>query len=69
MTQTPYDNEAIPQQVPEDFPDLLAGTATTGEGGRLLLVRRETPVADSNGSSSLSLDHLFVDSAGASVLV
>jgi len=64
MTETPYDNEAILQQVLEDFPDLLAGAATTGKGGRLLLVRREMPVADSNGDGLLSLDHLFVDSTG-----
>lgn len=69
MTETPYANEAILQQVLEDFPDLLAGSATTGERGRLLLVRREMPVADSNGEGSLSLDHLFVDSTGVPVLV
>ena len=69
MTEKPYDNEAILQQVLEDFPDLIAGAATTGEQGRLLLVRREMPVADSNGEGSLSLDHLFVDSAGTPVLV
>lgn len=69
MIETPYDNEAILQKVLKDFPDLLAGAATTGESGRLLFVRREMPVADCNGEGSLSLDHLFVDSAGVPVLV
>jgi hypothetical protein len=69
LTETRYENEALLHQALEDYPDLIAGIATSGEGGRLLLVRREMPVPGPSGSTSLSLDHLFVDSAGVPVLV
>lgn len=69
MVETPYDNEAILQKALEEYPALLAGSATGGDAGNLLLVRREMPVGDSAGVQSMSLDHLFLDSSGVPVLV
>lgn len=69
LSETPYAQEAILQKALEDFPDVLAGPATAGQGARLLLVAREMRVPDSTGSTPLSLDHLFVDSDGVPVLV
>lgn len=69
LSQTPYAEEKILQQALEDFPDVIAGPATAGNGGRLLLVSREMRVPDSTGVAALSLDHLFVDGDGVPVLV
>ena len=69
LQQQPFANEPILQKALADYPDLIAGVATTGEAGRLLLVRREMPVPGATGAGHLSLDHLFVDSAGVPVLV
>lgn len=69
LTETPYAKEDILQKVLEDYPALIAGFATSGESGRLLLVRREMPVPGASGSTGLSLDHLFVDESGVPVLV
>lgn len=69
LTRTPYETESILQEALARFPDVLAGPATAGEGGRLLLVSQEMPVLDAAGSLSMSLDHLFVDSQGVPVLV
>ncbi len=44
LQQQPFANEPILQKALADYPDLIAGVATTGEAGRLLLVRREMPV-------------------------
>jgi hypothetical protein len=67
LRQTPYDDEPLLQKALADYPELLAGPATSGDTGRLLLVRREMPVP--GGASGLSLDHLFLDSEGVPVLV
>jgi hypothetical protein len=67
LRETPYDDEPLLQKALADYPELLAGSATTGSSGRLLLVRREMPVP--GGASGLSLDHLFVDDDGVPVLV
>jgi hypothetical protein len=69
LIQTAYATEDLMQQALRDYPDLIARAATTGESGRLLLVRREMPVRGPSGSSGLSLDHLFVDESGIPVLV
>ncbi len=69
MVETPYDNEAILQKALEEYPALLAGSATGGDASSLLLVRREMPVSDSAGVQSMRLDHLFIDSSGVPVLV
>lgn len=64
-----YDAEEVLQQVLRDYPTLIAGVATTGDSGRLLLVKREMPVRGPAGNSGLSLDHLFVDHTGVPVLI
>ena len=66
LEQRDYDSEAVLQKALADFPEVLAGPTTTGEGdSRLLLVRREmgVPSAES-GPALLSLDHLFLDAEG-----
>lgn len=69
LAETEYPKEDILQQVLEDYPTLIAGFATAGGTGRLLLIRREMAVPGSEGPSGLSLDHLFVDEVGVPVLV
>ncbi len=68
LSRSPYDSEALLQALLADHPAVLAGAA--GEGGRLLLVRREAPVPESLGAAGRwSLDHLFLDAEGVPVLV
>ncbi len=69
LAETKYPTEDILQKVLEDYPQLIAGFATTGGAGRLLLIRREMAVPGSEGPTGLSLDHLFVDEGGVPVLV
>ncbi len=69
LRETSYEEEAVLQEALELFPDLIAGVTTGGEGGQLLLVRREMGVPGADGPTRLSLDHLFLDSAGVPVLV
>ncbi len=68
LHKTAYDSEAVLQRLLEQFPELVAGVGTAGESARLLLVRREMPVAAAD-SVGLSLDHLFLDQSGVPVLV
>ena len=68
MRETPYDAEAVLQELVADHPEMLVGE-DSGHGA-LLLVRREVAVTDSESSSGRwSLDHLFVDAAGVPTLV
>ena len=67
LTETPFENEPLLQKALAEFPQVLAGPATAGEGGQLLLIDREVGVP--GGSGGLSLDHLFVDRDGVPVLV
>lgn len=71
LIESPYETEDVLQKALADFPAVLAGGATTGEGERrLLLIRREKGVPTAAaGSSVFSLDHLFVDSSGVPVVV
>lgn len=69
LTLTAYAAEKLMQQVLRDHPSLIAGVATSADSGRLLLIKREMPVAGPSGNSGLSLDHLFVDQTGIPVLV
>ncbi len=69
MQETEYATEEILQKVLADYPNLIAGVATAGDNGRLLLVRREMPVPGATGGGQLSLDHLFIDNRGIPVLV
>lgn len=63
-----YDSEHLFQTLLADHPELL-GLATT-ENGRLLLVKREAPVHESEaGGGRWSLDHLFLDQDGVPILV
>lgn len=71
LAEAPYETEDVLQKALADFPEVLAGGATTGRGERrLLLIRREKgiPTAEA-GSAIFSLDHLFVDPAGVPVVV
>jgi len=71
LVETPYETEDVLQKALADFPAVLAGGATTGEGERrLLLIRREKGIPTAAARSSVfSLDHLFVDSTGVPVVV
>ena len=68
LRKADYSSEAVLQQVLAQFPELVAGVGTAGESAKLLLVRREMPVAAAD-SVGLSLDHLFLDQSGVPVLV
>jgi hypothetical protein len=68
LRKADYNSEAVLQQVLAQFPELVAGVGTAGESAKLLLVRREMPVAAAD-SVGLSLDHLFLDQSGVPVLV
>lgn len=68
LRRADYSSEAVLQQVLAQFPELIAGVGTAGESAKLLLVRREMPVAAAD-SVGLSLDHLFLDQSGVPVLV
>ena len=68
LRKTDYSSEDVLQQVLAQFPELVAGVGTAGESAKLLLVRREMPVAAAD-SVGLSLDHLFLDQSGVPVLV
>jgi hypothetical protein len=68
MTEAPYEQETVLQELLARYPALLAG-GESGEGD-LLLVRREASVALGGvGGPRGSLDHLFVNAAGIPVLV
>ncbi len=71
MVETAYDSEALLQQLLEDYPALLAGDQIDpAEPKRLLLIRREMTVPDSESSAGRwALDHLFVDQDGVPTLV
>jgi hypothetical protein len=72
MTSTPYDSEAVLQELLEQHTPLLAGDQLTPnrEPRRFALVRREAGVPDSPaGADRWSMDHLFVDQDGMPTLV
>jgi hypothetical protein len=71
LRDSPYESEDVLQRALADFPEVLAGGATTDEGNRrLLLIRREKGIPTTqSGSSTFSLDHLFVDPTGVPVVV
>lgn len=71
LGQQPYESEAVLQQALAEHPEVIAGPTTAGaEAGRLLLVRREMGVPNSEGGSNVwSLDHLFLDADGVPVVV
>jgi hypothetical protein len=68
LNQTDYDSEDLFQHLLAEHPAMLG--LAGGPDRKLLLVRREHPVPDSNnGSDRWSLDHLFLDRQGVPVLV
>jgi hypothetical protein len=68
MTETPYDSEDVLQALLAQHPEML--TASGHRPGKLLLVRREASVKDSEaGSGRWSLDHLYLDAEGVPTLV
>jgi len=73
MRETPYDTEAVLQELIGKHPQMLAGDAAdAGQPGAAswLLVRREAAVLDEDDLASRgSLDHLFLDGTGVPTLV
>jgi hypothetical protein len=68
MTETPYHSEDVLQALLAQHPEML--TMDGRHAGRLLLVRREASVTDSEGSGGRwSLDHLYLDAEGIPTLV
>ena len=66
-----YEAEAVLQALLERYPQLLAGAQMNRrDPRRFLLVRREAPIADSEGGAARwSIDHLFLDQDGIPTLV
>lgn len=71
MTVTPYEAEAVLQELLETHPDLLAGGQMTPEAPRRwALVKREQGVPDRDDAGyRWSIDHLFVDQDAVPTLV
>jgi hypothetical protein len=70
MRETPYDTEALLQELIAKHPHLLAGEDSEDLGNPWLLVRREAAVYDEEDAASRgSLDHLFIDGDGVPTLV
>ncbi len=71
MQAAPYDAEQVLQKLIEDFPDLLAGAQMSpSDPRRWLLIRREQPVPDRDGSNGrFNVDHLFVDQDAVPTLI
>jgi hypothetical protein len=66
----PYENEGLLQQALALYPEVLAGSTTTGGHTRLLLVQQEMGIpSNESGGDTFSLDHLFLDSSGIPVIV
>jgi len=71
LEETPYDSEDVLQEALANYPEVLAGPTTEGDGdARLLLISREmgVPIAE-QGPANFSLDHLFIDHECVPVLV
>jgi hypothetical protein len=71
LRETPYDSKAVLQTALAEYPEVLAGPTTEGDGtGRLLFLTQEMPVPNSaDGTGAQRLDHLFLDQEGVPVLV
>jgi hypothetical protein len=69
LRETPYETEAVLQDALTQFPEVIAGVSTAGDGAvSLLLIKPEKAVRGAD-DASMSLDHLFVDATGVPVLV
>jgi hypothetical protein len=70
LRSSPYDSEAILQELLETHPNLLVGDQVDPAAPRRwLLIEREAGVPDETGVDRWSLDHLFVDQEGIPTLV
>ena len=70
MSHEPYVSEDLLQTLLEKYPDLIPGDQINEtEPRRWLLVSREVPVRGEDGTSRLSLDHLYVDQDAIPTLV
>jgi len=71
LSETPYDSEALLQELLAQYPDLLAGEQISADvPRRWLLVRREAAVPDAEGGAGRwSVDHLFLDQDAVPTLV
>ena len=71
MRETPYEAEAVLQELLASYPELLAGDQVDRRAPRRwLLVSREMGVpAKEEGAAQWSLDHLFLDQEGIPTLV
>lgn len=68
MSETPYHSEDVLQALLAQHPEML--TVDGRRAGKLLLVRREASVTDSEGAGGRwSLDHLYLDAEGIPTLV
>jgi hypothetical protein len=68
LNRADYDSEDLFQRLLGDHPAMLR--LAGGPEGKLLLIRREQPVPDTqDGFGRWSLDHLFLDRQGVPVLV
>jgi hypothetical protein len=71
MSEQPYENEDVLQELLESYPELLAGDQIdTAAPRRLILISREVGVpGEDEGFDRWSLDHLFIDQDGVPTLV
>ena len=70
LVQEEYVNEDLLQTLLEKYPDLIPGDQINeSDPRRWLLVSREVPVPGEDGSSRLSLDHLYLDQDAVPTLV
>ena len=70
MQETPYDSEALLQQLLADYSNLLAGDQINPDKPRRwLLVSREMRVSGDDGADRGYLDHLFLDQDAVPTLV
>ncbi len=70
LSESEYLKEAVLQELIESHPELIPSTEINGDESKLILVKREMGIQDSEyGSNRWSIDHLFINSNGVPVLV
>lgn len=70
MLPSPFENEAVLQGLIQSFPSVLDGAQFPGAVPRQwVLVAREMPVPDGDGSDRWSLDHLLLDQDSVPTLI
>jgi hypothetical protein len=68
LTETHYASEAVLQKLLATHPRLLSGDSSESPQ-RWMLVKREAALAHDNGSSTWSVDHVFLDQDGVPTIV